>query len=96
MYKKIKLYLADRLVPFTEVSGNRPILFNSEHQTTKEEYINMVNILKSTFDMYEVKVSDYQYKRDDLIYATININSDKYPKLTYNYCIVEIDDEIEL
>lgn len=94
MYKKIKLYLADRLVPFTEVSGNRPILFNSEHQTTKEEYVNMVNTLKSTFDMFEVKISDYQYKRDDLIYATVNINSDKYPKLTYNYCIVEIDDEI--
>ena len=94
MYKKIKLYLADRLVPFTEVSGNRPILFNSEHQTTKEEYVNMVNTIKSTFDMNEVKISDYQYKRDDLIYATININSDKYPKLTYNYCIVEIDNEI--
>ena len=68
MYKKIKLYLADRLVPFTEVSGNRPILFNSEHQTTKEEYVNMVNTLKLTFDMNEVKISDYQKRWFDIRY----------------------------
>lgn len=94
MYKNIKLYIAGDVVPFTEISGNRPVLFNTSKATTYDEFKSYIDKFKKQFNFLEVATGDYQYKRDSLIEATINLETTKFPKFTYNYCIVEFDDEI--
>lgn len=88
--KQINLFLTEQLVPFTEKSGYRPVLFNTDRNTSESEFFNKVNELKHIYDFNLVPNESYTYKRDSLMEAVINIDSKIYDKLYYNYCIIEI------
>lgn len=93
MLKELKLFITGRTLPFTETSGNRPVLFDYFNENSKENYDVLIRNFMNFWGFYEVDSFNYKFNRDTQLTASLRVSSNIITNKQLNYVIILADGE---